>query len=500
MKKHLILATALVALCIGSASAQYSETNNLFYFAQRTPQSNQLNPAFFPSSNSFYLQLPSVGTQLGMPLSINDLVYYDPEQDINIIDINRTLDYLKENNQFRFGIDLNLLGFGFRIHNLFVDFNTQFHYNLNLGIPLSMFNTLLNGNVNPDGSAITSDTLLNGSLLNMQAYLETSIGAGFTLPIIPLTIGVHAKLLSGIMNIQTDNTLITFETDEEFNDVTARIYYELMGASAIKIEEADNMQQMISNMTDNLTNISDIAKSMFDLSGNTGLAFDIGAKYELGPFTFSASINDLTAGIHWQKNLVGFAPKGGSVPIEFSGLDLEYLLENGNFNLDTLGKYFNEQLEKMSPQSISDEGNDYWYSIPTKLNLAATANFGIVKAGILFHGQFDRGLLSKQNARELDLSNNITNTFRFNTTVSAGINLFNWAELILATSIVSDGKNISPLNPGVGFFFTPATVLQTYFMLDYASSIYLTNMKAFNIKAGVNVLIGRGGKRKILGF
>ena len=334
----------------------------------------------------------------------------------------------------------------------------------------------------------------------MQAYLETSIGAGFTLPIIPLTIGVHAKLLSGIMNIQTDNTLITFETDEEFNDVTARIYYELMGASAIKIEEADNMQQMISNMTDNLTNISDIAKSMFDLSGNTGLAFDIGAKYEFGPFTISASINDLTAGIHWQKNLVGFAPKGGSVPIEFSGLDLEYLLENGNFNLDTLGKYFNEQLEKMSPQSISDEGNDYWYSIPTKLNLAATANFGIVKAGILFHGQFDRGLLSKQNARELDLSNNITNTFRFNTTVSAGINLFNWAELILATSIVSDGKNISPLNPGVGFFFTPATVLQTYFMLDYASSIYLTNMKAFNIKAGVNVLIGRGGKRKILGF
>lgn len=500
MKKHITLLATLFAMAVGSASAQYSETNNLFYFAQRTPQSNQLNPALFPSSNSFYLQLPSVGAQFGMPLAFNDFVYYDPEQDLNIIDVNRTLDKLTENNQFRLGMDVNLLGFGLRIRNLFVDFNTQLHYNLNVGVPMTLFNTLLTGNVNDDGSAILVDTLLDGSLFNMQAYLETSIGAGYTLPIIPLTVGVHAKLLSGIMNVQTDNTLVTLETDDEFNDVTARIYYELMGASAVKLDEADNINDMLSSMTQNLTNISDIAKSMFDLSGNTGLAFDIGAKYEFGPLTISASINDLSAGIHWQKNLIGFAPKGGAVPIEFSGLDLEYLLENGSFNLDTLGKYFNEQLEKMSPQTISGEGNDYWYSIPTKMNLAATANLGILKAGILFHGQFDRGLLSKKNIRELDLSGNVKNTFRFNTTLSAGINLFNWAELIVASSVVSDGKKISPLNPGVGFIFTPATVLQTYVMLDYASSIYFSGMKAFNVKAGLNVLIGRGGKRKIMGF
>ena len=92
------------------------------------------------------------------------------------------------------------------------------------------------------------------------------------------------------------------------------------------------------------------------------------------------------------------------------------------------------------------------------------------------------------------------NTFRYNTTLSVGLNLFNWIELIAASSVVYDGQKLSPLNPGLGLIFTPATVLQTYFFVDYASSIHLVDMKAFNIKFGMNILIGRGGKHRVLGF
>ena len=54
------------------------------------------------------------------------------------------------------------------------------------------------------------------------------------------------------------------------------------------------------------------------------------------------------------------------------------------------------------------------------------------------------------------------------------------------------------LNPGVGIIFTPATLVQAYVMMDYASSMYLTQMKAFNFKLGFNMLIGSNRSSRIL--
>lgn len=500
MKKTILIITSLFVFAVGSVSAQYNETNNLFYFSQRSPEANQLNPAFFPSNNAFYLKLPTVGFQFGFPLALSDMIYYDEASDKNIISFDRMLNTLNNSSQFRLGVDANILGFGFRIHNLFLDFNTQLRFNFNLGLPVDLLNFLTTGNVDNNNEVISEITLIDGDFFNTQAYLETSLGAGYKLPILPLTIGAHVKLLSGLFNMQMDNTKITFNTSQEFDTVSAHMYYELMAASFAEMDTTGGPLAIPGNMINNLVaHPMDAVKALFDMGGNTGIAFDIGAKYDLGPFTFSASINDLTAGIHWQRNILGFVPEGGMVPIDFGGLDMNELLDNGTFNLDTLSNYISSQLDKMKMQ-VTEDATDYWYSIPTKLNVAATANLGILKAGVLFHGQWDRGLISKKNAFELDLGDNVKNTFRFNTTISAGLNLFNWAELILATSIVSDGNKISPLNPGLGFIFTPATILQTYFMLDYASSIYLAEMKAFNVKFGFNILIGGGGRRKVLGF
>ena len=76
MKHRISILAALLLLAAGSVRAQYNETNNLFYFAQRSPQSNLINPAFFPSS--FYLSLPGITSQqLGLPLSIGDIAVYD---------------------------------------------------------------------------------------------------------------------------------------------------------------------------------------------------------------------------------------------------------------------------------------------------------------------------------------------------------------------------------------------------------------------------------------
>ena len=491
MKKTIIILTALLMLA-GGANAQfsYNETNNLFYHTQRTPQTNMLNPALFPTNNSFYLQLPEVSLQIGLPLSIKDVIRYDAAQDANIININSILNQLTSDNPFRFGMDVNLLGFGFKAGNMFFDFNTRLKTSFSIGLTGNIINALLNGNMDENGKAISEITLVDGNLFNAQAYVETSLGAGYRFHAIPLTLGAHVKLLSGIASVQTENTNITIETAEDFSKVTARMYYEMMASTAIPLDTASGLSDMGSH-------VGDIIKTMLNpFSGNAGLAFDLGAKYDLGPFTFSASINDLSAGIHWQNNVNQVVPSGGVGVFEFDGIEISNLLNNGNMSMDSLTAIADE-FKNMMPSYIMDSG-DYWYNVPTKINLAASFNFfKMMRAGILLHGQFDRGLLSKKNVATFDLGNDVINTFRFNTTASLGINLFNWAEMIVASSVVYNGEKVDLFNPGIGFIFTPATVLQTYVMADYVNSIYPSQIKAVNVKFGANLLIGNGGKKKI---
>ena len=68
MKKIFIIGIMCVMGAMG-AKAQFDETNNLFYHLVRTPQSNYLNPAFYPIKTTFYINLPGTELQFGSPLA-----------------------------------------------------------------------------------------------------------------------------------------------------------------------------------------------------------------------------------------------------------------------------------------------------------------------------------------------------------------------------------------------------------------------------------------------
>ena len=477
MKRHIMIIAAVLA-CVGTASAQYNETNNIFYHAFRTPQSNLLNPAFMPNKTSVYVQLPDLGIRFGSPQAINDFVH--SQNDTTVISLNDMLNSLSEENRFRMGLEFNVLGFGFKVHHTFFNFNTRIVSNINLGLPINTINAMLNGNVDDNGNPIKEVTFLDGSLFNAQAYTEISIGGGHYFEPIGLTVGAHAKLLYGIFNAQTDNTKAVLITDDNYDKLKVDVYYQLQLASAAPIDTAGIHIPQINDLFN-------LGKS------NIGFAFDIGAKYDLGPFSFSLAINDLSAGIHWKHNVMTYSPEGGHVTAEFDGYNAGSLINAGNVNSDSIAAYWQNVVDRLTP--AADTAGDYWYSIPTKINLGASYNFAkMLRAGILFHGQFDRGLLSKTNKYELDLTDGVTNTFRFNTTLSIGANLFNWAELTLGSSIVYDGNKIQPFNPGMSLVLTPATAVQFYLAADYVSSIYLVEAKAFNVRFGMNVLIGGGSK------
>lgn len=477
MKNKTLLLIAIAMLGTVSVNAQFNATNNMFYHSFRMPQNNMLNPAFYPNRNSFYLQLPGAGIRFGSPLALKD-VFQVQGDTATVVNINNILDALSDENRFLMDADVNLLGFGFKIKRTFITFNTQVRSNLTLGMPVSIVNTLRNGNVDDNGNAIREVSLVGGDLLSAQAYLESSLGVGYNFAPIGLTVGAHAKLLYGIANVNLDNTNTVITTDNNFEKIKIDAYYQVQAASAVPL--------------DSMSSIS--VSDLLDIShANTGFAFDIGAKYDLGNFSFSFAILDLSSGIHWQKNVKTYVPEAGHSTLEFGGMDITTLFNGGEMSTDSITSRFNEFFDGLKPKS-SAEGTDFWYSVPTRINLGASYNFAkIMRAGVLFHGQFDRGLLSKTNTSLLGTEIETSNTFRFNTTFSFGLNFFNWAEFMLANSIVNDGTSTSLINPGAAIVLTPATVLQVYIMADYVSSMYITEAKAFNIKAGLNLLIGGGG-------
>lgn len=490
IQRTLVLISSLVlAGATTTARAQFDETNNLFYHAQRSPQSNLLNPAFHPSRNSFYLALPGLDFQFGSPLAIKDIIHYDPALRASIISIDTIFRRLNEENRFRLGANVQILGIGLKARHLYLNANLRMVNHVSIGLPISTVNALLQGNVGDDGKIIKEYELLNGDIFSAQSYLEASIGGAYHIDKLNLTIGVHAKLLGGIASAQTDHTRVVLETETDAEDaaaskMTALMYYQIQAGSAVAYDSINGFDFANKSISD----------YMSGLLSNRGLAFDIGARWDMGPFSFSLAINDISAGIHWTNNTHTVVPKNGTVPIEFNGIDINNVIDHGSFNLDSIADYFKECVDGMMPRTV-DTG-DYWTAIPTKINLGASFNFlNRLRAGILFHGQVDRGIFSHSNpVSAAGIASNIANTFRWNTTLSLSANLFNWIELIVGSSIVYDGQSMDFFNPGAALSFSFATFLQAYAAADYVSSIYLTDSKAVSLKAGMNILLGRGGK------
>ena len=476
--KKTIIAAVMVILC-GSAKAQYNETNSLFYNTFRTPQSGELNPALFPNKASFYLSLPGFGMQFGSPLAINDFMHTQGDS-ITVINLNKALDALGKDNNIHFGVNANLFGLGFKVNNMFFTFNSRLVSNLNINIPRELVDAVQHGNTDASGNPIPEVNVLCGDILNSTTYAEIAVGAGYRIEPINLTVGARAKYLYGLANIQTDNTIAVITTAPDYSQIRADIYYDFITAGVAGLDSNGRFKMDTKNL----------------LSGNSGFAFDIGARYDMGPFSFSFAIDDLSAGILWNKNINAVRPKDGHITLNFGGEDITTMLHGGRLNSDSLNAQYQNLINGIRPSSTT-KVSDYWYSIPTKFYLGGNYNFlQKFRASLLFHGQLDRGIFSKKNATEINVGE-ITNTFRFNTTVSFGVNLFNWAEFIVGNSFVGDGNKFDAINPGFGIVLTPATIFQIYLMGDYMSSLYLVEAKDFNIRLGLNILIGDGGNGRV---
>ena len=355
MKKTIFAIALLGILGIGTATAQNIETNNIFYHTFRTPQSLLTNPALYPNKTTIYMSLPGFGLQFNSPLSIGQFVVNPEGSNYTVISLDSLLNGLTQDNHFRINPTIELFGLGIKSGNSFLTIGARMINDIDFGMPISTLNAMRNGNIDENGNVVNHVTLLDGDILNMQSYLELGVGLGHRFDAINLTVGARAKLLYGIMNAQTTNTSITLNTDDDLQAISADIFYQGRLASAVPVDFSDGIGfPSVFNVADYIT-----LKNI-----NKGVAFDLGASYDFGPFRFSASVIDLTSGILWDHNIYTLTPQSGEpVHVEFNGLSISSLMDTTGNVTDSLRNYFNSALESMQP--VGSDTGSFRSVIPT---------------------------------------------------------------------------------------------------------------------------------------
>ena len=469
MKKILtILAFATALFYLSTANAQ----NNYVLFAStRVPQINTLNPAFYPSQNTFYLSSLGLNLRFHSPLSFNDM--FQRTDSVTYININDIANHLTDDNNIVLNTDIDMFGMGLHIRNVFVTLSSKIRFNSHIGIPPGLISFLQDGNYDHRGEG-NELYILDGNILQAQLYNEYALGVGYTYK--DLTVGMRLKYLLGLIDARTEGTQLSLYTDNDLSSLRADLYYKLT---------LSGIPNFKSNADYN------ILSYLKEFLGNSGFSFDIGAKYTWNNFEFSASVIDLGKGIHWRKNIRQFSPHGQQ-SITFEGIDFTRIIVDGK---DTTLQHTFDAVRDSLGKVDTLQGSPYWTSIPTQFNLGAVATLGsIMRAGFLFHGEIDHNI-SHFNASGKAISSK--NLFRSATTFMVGINLANWLELMGSIAVVKDGLTIDWFNPGVGVNFSLGGVLQAYALLNYISNIRLVKAKSANIQLGFNMLFGKGPSKKV---
>ena len=466
LKIYVAALTAMVGLGSPVAAQQITE-NAVFYHSIRSPWSNDLNPALFPAESGWYVTTAKTGVQLSLPLSYKDFgLQYDPERDVTVLNLNHVLDQLRINGcYFGHNTDVNLLGFGFTIRdNLHVTASAGVKYLTSFTVPLGVIDMLTEGNLNESHHIEFGAT----DIFSGQMYAYAALGAAFKLPLFPLTVGARVRVMDGLMAGAVDNLSIDLATSEDVSRIQLTSDYLIHTAGIGKVN--------FSSESGFSFELEDLKKF---LPQNFGYTFDIGAKLKVNIFDLSMSILDIGPGIHWTQNPITIVPKQQDVTITFDGIDLRTLLTNGTIDTSFLSRFKDSALAMID---YTTEESDYWYSVPTRLYLGASASVGkLLKVGYLLQGQWYNGWFNNHNTD--------SNPFAFNNTLSAHFNLFNWLEISVANSITRDANNNwSWGNPGCAITLSPGRRLQLFASLEYVSSMRLTEIKAAHVMFGINMV------------
>ncbi len=449
MKKNILQIITLLLL-INCYSIIKAQDGNTIYFMQNIPQSGYSNPALFPNCK-FYLGIPGMSSLFlninNGSFSYND-IFTRRADDSLIIDKDKLLNALSDNNKLSYEISQQLFAMGFRIKKNYISFGVNYKMTTNFNYTKDFMTFLLKGNEPFIGKTAN----LGDSKFGLNSYSELSFGYSREFGK-KLSFGARFKYLIGIANVYTEKSVIQLYTDPNTYEITA----------------TSDFLVHTSTPFDSLKNFDNQAKKIKweDLSKNNGFAVDFGAEYRLNKrWHFGISLIDLGS-INWKMNTKDYISKNPNAQFTFSGFDINEVFKNGELKDSIFEKMLDSIKETMGITDV--EGKSYKSPLKTKLYLSASYNLTPRdRFGFLLLHEF--------------VNNDVNRMF----SISYNRNIGRFFAITLSNTMVSGQL----FNPGGGISFALGP-FQTYIIGDHFSSVYLADMKNFGIHFGMNLIFGK---------
>jgi len=471
MKVKIIL---FFALLNASVNGQVRQPHSL-YFMETIPQVSQINPAFQPRANS-YVMLPNVNIDLLMDFAIKDIFqkhgsnWHTPVE--KQYDYNKLYKSIgKKSTMINGGIDVDILGFGFRTDNGYFSFGISEHIFGNFALPNDLFK--ITDEFLPD------NTNLDFSPLHTQGIAYMQILIGYSAKVNDrLSVGVNIKPLFGHFAVATKIDKFNLNTSEQQWDLDAKgSIYSSLPIDEIIMDEKGNIDKIIIRDFDG-TKPKDWVENTSIGFYNPGIAIDLGAAYQINErLNVSASLNNLGF-ISWNNDLNG---------ITFDG---KYTFNGVYYDASKDDKI--KDLFKNLGDSIADAMNyvvqhdKFKTMLPPVLHAGAT--YSLSKSMSI-------GLLSRSVFWQKD----------FRQSFNASFNLQPYSFFSLNAGATWQVKSNVYLGGGLIFQLRPLP-LQIHILADYVPIYYSTytidgdkfsgvpeRQKTITARVGLNLIFGRHG-------
>lgn len=412
--------------------------------------STATNPAFFPDNKKIIVGLPGIGLDAAHS---GDITYRDifvKKGSGNAINFSNVIDRLDFTNEAYFDQRTEIINLGLLLPGkIMLQAGYANRLSGTLEYPKALAELLWNGN-----GPYVGQTLEIGLKADISDWNEWSLGLARRFG--PLSLGLRAKVLSGVSSVRTDPAHFSASvyTSPDIYQLSMHTDYGFYSASIISSIDTSGLGFDLKK--------NEIRKN--GLSNNVGHAFDIGVQFKVNDrITVDASVLDIGAKIKWDSKANYYLSQGdfdydGET---FPGSDIINGTDSLDFNLklDTLNDIFNFQ---KTPASFN-----------TKFPLRG-----------YFGGSFK---LSKHWA--FGLSGYFTHLKDVDDTFSIGANARWSPKRWLSLGAMYSVNRRSADNLGLHLVLKPGP-LQVYFASDNLLNAFsIKNSPAVNLSAGIALIL-----------
>ncbi|MDD2198737.1 MAG: DUF5723 family protein [Bacteroidales bacterium] len=468
MKKLLFL---IIGLCF--VFAIHAQQDFTLYYMDRAMQSQWVNPSHITPHKvniggmivPLFGQIPPAMhfNYANSALKYNDIFHMGTglKSDSLVLDLPKFMANVRAVNHMSFENHFELFSLGLKSDKMFVTFAITEKFNYGISLPGDLFELAINGNK----QYMDENKPLDFSRLNLSATYYREFAFGMSLEATEkLRVGARLKVLFGIANLNTNIRELSLYTNPDNVYMTANTDMSMQFTTPIPVEynyysDGDSASlEFAENPEDYL-----LTTDFFFNMKNPGIAFDIGATYNLNnkiDLFFSAT--DLGF-ISWNSNPLSLTSKGNFL---MKGIEVQFWNDEDQVDAD-LNAFADSLLN-----TFHFEGNkeSYFTMLPANVYIGGKYKlYDKIHFGALYRAEFYK--------------KSVLSSF----TLSANSNLTKWFTAHLSYTVANNNWS----NLGFGFTLRGAFI-QYFFVTDnFLGAIFPQKAQNLNFRMGCNLVFGR---------